>query len=314
MMNPPFPNLAVFQEHHRWVAEDTCRSISRSNRYRGWDFGQFWADACKLNAANPGVRSSLAANLVSEFEAVVDELPRPALFVTIVSSDYIEGGRHFLTQGLVEMRCRMHGLLGWFDALGVIEPAYYPQPANWLLGKYHPSSPIIHWHAHALVFGSHIDEMEKILNFALRDVTGITKDFRPFHVRTLNSKWPFPELFYVLKLPRKAYRVRRFGQQVPYETGSDTPVQPPKPPRHNKRDLRPGEMLLLLEKLAKWRISDLAFASKGLEPVLVRALAATRVRMGQQAACLLTDERQYVAEFNRLEYELMLKNPLQLMR
>jgi hypothetical protein len=239
-------------------------------------------EAGYLNAANPYARTALGNALWGEFAhhlGIVESssFPNVPLFwltladvgcMTALNATSID------VAGFVRhLRSGLQGL----SYIGILEPALY---VNIQPGTNYPDKTGTCWHLHLVAWGASRNEMKalfKKLNTSQenyrpiihRNYGGVGADWRPMTEENLVRRFR-----YMLKMPRKAYRVGRKkiispDGQVDFKF------------THNKALLQPGHHVTVFHQLKRLCLDELLIAGEEGVGIRRRALRSVALTLGQ---------------------------------
>ena len=173
-----------------------------------------------------------------------DPANRAVFFVTLISDVYAVADTEEPPNPL-KLTSWARQMLNGFNCLGMIEPAYYTefraQPED-------RKTRLVSYHAHALVWGADKREIRARIKNLNRKLSSVVPEMPAAHATRCASTADLTrQLFYLLKSPRKRYRV-----------GIDK-RKPGDPTKQSKDDLRPAERLRIHAHMRNLYLDELAF-------------------------------------------------------
>jgi hypothetical protein len=152
--------------------------------------------------------------------------------------------------------------LGGLSYLGMMEPAYYVNvcEATHVHGK-----RLVCWHVHLLAWGESRKDIKKRIN-RLNDrgiLLPIADGLAAAHQKCIFKGKLASKIAYILKAPRKAYRLYKWQQVTP---AGEIILRF----RQKKDDLRPGDRLTLFRLLQDLHLDQLALAGGAGADILRR--------------------------------------------
>jgi hypothetical protein len=258
----PLPSFGPLRKRFAYAAKfweeetELARSVAeylRTDRYR--QFRRLLAPPIgshlTLRAIDPRSRMiwarAFAESLLAFFGVEGDDDPtnRTIFFVTLISDVYAVADTEEPPNPL-KLTSWARQMLNGFNCLGMIEPAYYTE---FRAQSADQKTRFVSYHAHALVWGADKSEIRARLKDLNRKLSSAVPEKPAAHATRCASTADLTRrVFYLLKSPRKRYRV---GID---ERKSDNPT------KQSKDKLRPAERLRIHAHMRNLYLDELAFA------------------------------------------------------
>jgi hypothetical protein len=159
------------------------------------------------------------------------------------------------------IRLLRRGLRG-LSYLGMLEPAYY---VNICQGAHLSGKRVVSWHVHVICWGISPGEIKRIQRLnATAAYLPIVDGLAGAHQKRIPKGQLADKFRYILKSPRKAYRLYRVERVTP---DGEIVLQF----KQRTSDLRPGERLTLLQLMQDMYLDQLALAGGEGAAILRRA-------------------------------------------
>jgi hypothetical protein len=228
-----------------------------------------------LSATNPKARivwGELVCQELSEhFELGPDktEPDRPMFLATLCDRRCCTSHQEKHVNIVRFIRILRRGLRG-LSYVGMLEPAYY---VNVCEGTHVHGKRMVSWHLHLIAWGEAHEKLEKRIERLNEQgiLLPIADGLAAAHQKCISKGKVASKIAYVLKAPKKAYRLYR------WETVSPDGEVIPKF-KQWKVDLRPGERLTLLRLMQDMHLDQLAVGG-GEGTAMMRRVKRTAQRL-----------------------------------